>query len=96
MALRSEYNAYKNITLAAPTTTLVKTGPGMLDKLTFNKPAATGVTTIYDGVDATGTLIGAVTSGDAIAKTLHYGVKFATGLCIVTSVAAQDITVVYG
>jgi len=96
MALRSQYNAYKNITLAAPTTTVVKTGPGFLDKIVLNKGAATGTATVYDGVDALGTVIATITGGDALPRSLHYGVKFNVGLTIVTATAAMDITVVYG
>jgi len=94
--LRSENAGYLNITLAAPTTTVVKGGNGFLDKIQINKGAATGTIIIYDNTAASGTIIATITCGDAIRKTLHFGVKFVTGLTIVTAVAAMDITVVYG
>lgn len=87
--------AYKNIVLAAPTTTLVKSGPGVLHVATFNKPASTGTLTCYDNTLASGTVIATVTSGDAIPKTLHYDVAFALGLTCVTATAAQDVTLSY-
>ena len=86
---------YKNITLAAPTTTVVKTISGVLHAITFNKPANTGVVSVYDGVSASGTLIATITHADAVPKTLFFDVVFAVGLCIVTATAAQDITVSY-
>lgn len=88
-----------NITLAAPTTTLVKTGVGLLHSIIINKPLANGVITIYDGVDATGTLLGTITKPATLLSDLVnaiiYDIPLTVGLCIVTSGAAQDITVTY-
>jgi len=84
------------IVAAAPTTTLVKSGAGLLARITFNKPVATGVVTVYDALTATGTPIAIITTpASPMPVTLEYGIEFATGLCIVTATAAQDITVVY-
>lgn len=88
--------SYENIVLAAPTTTVVKSSAGFLHSITFNKPATTGVVTIYDNTAGSGTKIGTITTGGNVRRiTLLYDVAFATGLTIVTSVAAQDITVSY-
>lgn len=88
--------SYTNITLAAPTTTVVKTGAGILHTVTFNKPVATAVVTIYDNTAASGTVIGTITvPASPMPVTLTYNVAFATGLTITTATAAQDITVTY-
>ena len=89
------YN-YSNITAAAPTTTAVKSGKGVLHSLTFNKPTATGVVKIYDNTAASGTLIGTITvPANPQPSTLLYDASFATGLTILTETAASDITVTY-
>ena len=88
-----------NITLAAPTTTLIKTGVGLLHAVIINKPLANGVIAIYDGVDATGTLLATITKPATLlsdqVNTILYDISFSIGLCIVTSGAAQDVTVAY-
>lgn len=85
-----------NITLAAPTTTVVKSGSGALHTIVFNKPVATGVVTIYDNTSAAGTVIGTITvPASPQPFTLTYDCALTTGLTIVTATAAQDITVNY-
>jgi len=89
---------YLNITLAAPTTTLVKSGQGYLHAIVINKGAATGVITIYDGLTAGGTVIATITQPATLLAnnaTILYDVIFNNGLTIVTATAAQDITVSY-
>lgn len=87
---------YSNITLAAPTTTTVKSGQGILHTITFNKPTATCVVTIYDNTAASGTVIGTITvPASPMPVTLTYDVNFGTGLTITTATAASDITVSY-
>ena len=68
-----------NITDADPTTTLIKTGAGVLHSITVTQPASGGVIEV----------------DDAITYTLVLDIKFETGLVIYTSVAAQDITITY-
>jgi hypothetical protein len=91
--------SYQNITAAAPTTTVVRTGSGILHTLVINNPAADGVITVYDGISASGTKIATITQAAALANDqpsfVLYDCVFSTGLTIVTSVAAQDITVTY-
>ena len=89
--------SYETITLAAPTTTVVKSGAGFLHAIDFTAIAA-GVITIYDNISAAGTPVRIITSPatllqNEINKVLD--ISFATGLTIVTSVAAQDILVSY-
>ena len=85
-----------NITLAAPTTTVIKTGSGKLKRIVFNKPVATGVVTIYDNTAASGTVIGTITTpASPQPGSIDYDLAFTTGLTIVSATAAQDITVVW-
>lgn len=93
-------NLYSYITLAAATTTVIATRPCILSGITINKTTATGVITIYDGQDvATGTVIGIITSPNPVLQnqvSLDYkDICLKKGLTIVTSTAAQDITVAY-
>ena len=88
---------HQNITAAAPTTTVVKTGYGTLHSIIINKATANAVITIYDGVTAaSGSLIGTVTLPATLLRSqdvLIYDVAFAEGLTIVTSTAACDLTI---
>ena len=90
---------FLNIVLAAPTTTVVKSGAGRFHKLCINKPAATGVITMYDNTAASGTLIGTITQPAALLSSgpicIAYDLTFGTGLTIVTATAAQDLTITY-
>ena len=83
---------FTNITSA--TTTTVKSGIGVLKRITFNKPVMTSTVTIYNNTAASGTKIGTITNTtDVKPYFLDFGVFFDTGLTIVTS-GADDITVV--
>lgn len=90
-------SAYKflNIVLAAPTTTVVKSGPGILHTICINTPAATGTVTLYDNTAASGTLIGTITAFASTNPCFTYDAGFVTGLTIVTATAANDLTVTY-
>lgn len=96
--LAVEGNDYNHITLAAPTTTLVKSGKGILSRIIVNKAAADGVISVHDGLDAAGPVIALITMPATLLQSsfsIDYGVEFSTGLTIVTSTAAQDITVAF-
>ena len=87
--------SFRNIVGAA--TTVLKTGSGVLQSITVNKPVASSVITVYDNVAASGTKIATITQPTVLLYsqgTLVYGLWFTSGLTIVTS-AADDITVVY-
>lgn len=86
-------NSFSNIVSNA--TTAVKSGSGVLDKITINTAGSAWVLTIYDNTAASGTKI-ATMSGNA-QTTLHFNVRFATGLTIVTSgtLGSGDATVSY-
>lgn len=93
MDTKSQYTS-TNITLAAPTTTLLATGNGVLHTITFNKPAATGVVTVYNNTAASGTVLATITTpASPMPVTLTYDIAFGIGLAITTATAAQDITV---
>ena len=88
---------YASITAAAPTTTVVKAGPGFLHGIDYTA-AANGVITIYDNTAASGTVIRTITSPatllqNEVNKILN--LNFTVGLTIVTSAAAQNIVVTY-
>lgn len=87
--------SFSNILTA--TTTTVKSGVGILHRIIVNKAVANGVYTIYDNTAASGTKVGTVTQPAAILQSqqvLEYGLRFGTGLTIVTG-STDDITVVY-
>lgn len=93
MDYKNQYN-FTNITAAAPTTTVVATGNGVLHTITFNKPTATSVVTIYNNTAASGTAIGTITvPASPMPVTLTYDVYFSVGLTVLTATAASDITV---
>jgi len=86
-------NSYSH--LATNTTTLVKTGLGVLSSVVINKAGATGnIATIYDGVDAGGTVIAVVDTTSA--RSLVYNCAFTVGLTVVMATGtAADLTVNY-
>ncbi len=85
---------YANITTL--NTFLLKVGSGTLHSITFNAPVATGVVKVYDNNEGAGPIIAtSITPAVYLAFTLFYDIAFTGGLTIVTSVAAQDITVSY-
>lgn len=88
--------AYLNITTA--TTTVVRSGPGLLHAIIVNKAVASATVTIYDNTAASGTKIGTITFPATITGAdqhpMTYNVSFANGLTIVTS-GATDLTVSY-
>lgn len=86
---------YAYITAAAPTTTVVKMGAGVLHSITINGPAATGTIKVDDAVTDTNPFITITTPASPQPVTLTYDVAFSTGLTIVTGTAAQNITVAY-
>lgn len=90
----SVYSQYKYLNITTGTSTLVKTGVGMLASVMINKGVAAATITIYDGIDNTGAKIGTITMVDAVPHALAYQVSFTTGLYIVTS-GASDITVTF-
>jgi len=85
--MKTAFN-YTNITTG--TTTVVKSGTGILHSIVVNTTAA-GTITVYDNTSAAGTKIGTL-KASVVEGTYIFDVSFATGLTIVTA-AASDITV---
>ena len=79
-------NTYYNTTaISTATTTLVKTGAGILGNFVVTGGVA-GTVKVYDGINATGILIVDLGSTNALA-TYILDRAFRVGLCIVTSSA---------
>lgn len=70
---------------------------GVLERIVFNKALASSVITMYDSLTGSGEKIGTITLPATLLQsqfTLEYGLKFQTGLTIVTS-GTDDITVIF-
>lgn len=78
--------------ISTATTTTVKSGSGFLHRIIVNG-GTTGTITIYDNTAASGTIIAAFDTTNAI-QSLEFNVTFGTGLTIVTS-AATKVTVAW-
>ena len=91
----------KGVNITGIATTVVKTGNCILDTIVFNKKVANGVVAIYDDTSAVaGSLRGTITMPATLLDSQQFiqyvqGLKFDRGLTIVTSVAAQDITIAF-
>ncbi|TCO87265.1 hypothetical protein EV701_123102 [Chthoniobacter flavus] len=83
-------NLYSNVSTA--TTTVCKSGSGVLERIIINTGASTSTVTVYDNTAGSGTKI--ATAATTAQGVLVYGCHFSTGLTIVTSSTA-DVTVVY-
>lgn len=99
-ALRKDVNGstptwvYKNMT--AQGTSLLKTGPGTLHSVTFNKPVATSTLELDDALTHTSPIIGTVTvPASPMPVTLIYDVEYATGLSVTMGTADMDVTIAY-
>lgn len=89
-------NQYNSTNIPTQTTTLVATGSGVLHCITFNKPTSAGTVAFYNGIDATGVLLGTITvPANPQPLTLTYDISFAVGLAVVTAGATQDITIIW-
>jgi hypothetical protein len=84
-----------NITLAAPTTTTIKSGPGTLHSVCANSANNGGTLTLYDNVVGSGAKIATLTSATAKVGCVIYDVSFFTGLTAVSATAAVDWTVTW-
>lgn len=89
-------NQYIPVNITSQTTTAVATGNGVLHSITFNKPTATGVVTVYNNTAASGTKLATITTpASPLPVTLTYDMSFGVGLTVKTETADQDITVTY-
>lgn len=90
---------FSGTNITTQTTTLLKTGPGVLHSLTINTPVASSVITIYDNTSAAGTKLATITLPATLLQegpyTAIYDIAFTVGLTVVTGTASSDITVGY-
>ena len=93
VATAESSNLYSNVVLAAPTTTVIKSGSGIIVGIVCNTPASGAVLTVYDNTAGSGTKIATVLG--TAQSSLRYGCRFATGLTVVSSTAAADWTIIY-
>jgi hypothetical protein len=85
------------LNIAGAATTTVRTGPGILERIVVNRAVANGVITIYDNTAGSGTLIATITHAASLLESsyyLEYGLRFSTGLTIVTS-STDNVTAVF-
>lgn len=87
----------QNIT--STTTTVVKSGKGVLHQICINKYGASGTIAVYDGTSASGLLLGTVAESATVTSEaptcILHDIAFQAGLTIVTGTAAHDLTVIY-
>jgi hypothetical protein len=87
------YN-YTRVTTA--TTTLVKTGPGILHAVACNTPTSTGTIELDDALTNTTPIIGKILfAAAATPSTVVYDVAFSTGLSVTVAVATVDATIIW-
>lgn len=90
----TSYN-YKHI--ATATTTVVKNLGGVLHGISINSAANAATISVYDGLTASGTVIGIITLGAAVTvpgAAVLTDINFGVGLTLVTT-GTLDITVRY-
>ena len=87
--------AYKYAHITTDTTTLVKSGGGLLHTICVNTPAATETITVDDALTATTPTIAVITLYASTTPCFTLDINFTVGLTIVTGTAAGDITVTY-
>lgn len=86
--------ATKSAHINTSTTTLVKTGPGILNSVTVNTPGSGWTATIYDSLTGSGTVLAVISSPSQ--GQILYGIPFSTGLTVVTASGTPgDLTISY-
>lgn len=71
------------VLITTKTTTLLKTGPGIIADLEIQQAGSTDTILVYDGIDASGTLIGSFAAPSA-GQIFLRGRSFVVGCCAVT------------
>lgn len=89
-------DGYNYTNMTTQTTTLIKTGPGLLHAVAVNKPVATGTIELDDALTHTNPF-GIITIPATATNpfTMIYDVTFSTGLSVTTGTATQDITLIW-
>lgn len=76
------------------TTTQVKNGPGVLERIIVTTPIDTETIGLIDGTSGSTVNIATITNSGDIPFSLEFGARFSSGLRIVTS-GTSDILVVW-
>ena len=88
------HEQYASARITSATTTLVKTGPGLLARIVVDTNVDAKTITIYDALTATGTAIAIITTSGTVPFQLDFDIPFAIGLCVVTS-GTTGVVVLY-
>lgn len=89
-----QFKGFNYVHLNAPSTTVVKAAPGLVQAVVMTGPNADDTITLYDGLDTSGAVMAVISSTVATTCTLTFGVPFRTGLTAVTSGTA-DVVITY-
>lgn len=94
--MRNPYILCQSSHIATNTTTVVKSGAGVLHSIVINTKGGVGNTiTVYNNTAGSGTIL-AIIDSTASVGTLLYDLQFSVGLTIVTATGtAPDITVTF-
>lgn len=85
---------YTPTNITSKTTTVVKTGPGVLRRIVINAPGSSDTLTLYDNTAASGTKIATITVTAGFPY--EYDALFSTGLTVVSGgTTAGDYTVLW-
>jgi hypothetical protein len=89
------YKFYNIATTSAGT--LIVSGSGVLYNVVIGTPVANQVITVYDGTSTTGTLLSVITcvATTAPVGTILFNAYYKTGLYIVSTTGAANVTVTY-
>jgi len=84
----------KSTRITTNTTQTLKTGPGILSRLTVGIPGTATTITIYDNTTASGTIIAVVNTVQV--ASMYFDAEFTTGLTVVTAgTTPADLSVGY-
>lgn len=86
---------YSHFRVVGASTTVIKTSSGYLKRVTINS-SSNSTLTIYDNTTATGTPIIVISSTNGVAtSTLEYGINLTTGLSIISTGNATNMSILY-
>jgi hypothetical protein len=71
---------------------LLTTGPGSMRATSFGIPGVYGQVQLYDGLDATGTLLTTINAN--VGRDIDFSCQFSTGLFVVTT-GNPNVTIVF-
>lgn len=87
--------SYSHKRVSGATTVTVKSGAGVLKRITINRQT-NGKYTVYDNTAGSGTVLAIISSVNGVSPvTLDYELAFSTGLTVVTTGANTDLSFIY-